>query len=231
MAVSTDGRWLYLLKTNYPAGSYDFFLDTFDAREGRFLSAEQVISSCPGVRILPAPGNITPLVLCGGKNATKTEAANSVLWLENFADGQLDPMGRTLYVAGHDGSIRAVDIAALEITQTSKHVPLPHRRIMPSSGSLSPDGRLWYLPIKIPGNGELGIEQILVFDTQAMNMANVITPAGPFWGLALSSDGRWLYASHADLQSIMVIDTATRQTIRTLPIGGKPSILFVAKTP
>ena len=102
---------------------------------------------------------------------------------------------------------------------------------MPSSGTMSPDGRLWYLPIKIPDNGEQEIEQILVFDTQAMSLANIITPVGPFWGLALSSDGRRLYASQSDLKNIMVIDTGTRQTIRILAVGAKPSILFTVKAP
>ena len=48
--------------------------------------------------------------------------------------------------------------------------------VMRSSATLSPDGRLWYLPIKIPTNGQNGIEQILVFDAQAMATARVITP-------------------------------------------------------
>jgi DNA-binding beta-propeller fold protein YncE len=96
---------------------------------------------------------------------------------------------------------------------------------------MSPDGRLWYLPIKIPDNGEQEIEQILIFDTQVMSMANIITPVGLFWGLALSSDGRQLYASQPDLQNILVIDTGTRRTIRTLSVGAKPSILFAVKAP
>ena len=102
---------------------------------------------------------------------------------------------------------------------------------MPSSGTLSPDGRLWYLPIKIPDNGEQDVDQILVFDTQAMSRATVITPSGPFSGLALSSDGRWLYASQPDLKSIMVIDTDTRQTVKMISVGAKPSIIFTVKAP
>ena len=103
---------------------------------------------------------------------------------------------------------------------------------MPSSGTISPDGGLWYLPITIvPSNGGMEIEQILVFDTQSMSMTNVITPVGPFWGLALSSDGQRLYASQPDLKNIMVIDTGTRRTIRTLAVGAKTSILFAVKAP
>jgi len=96
---------------------------------------------------------------------------------------------------------------------------------------MSRDGRFWYLPIKIPDNGEMEIEQILVFDTQTMGMTTIITPVCPFWGLALSSDGRLLYASQPDLKSIMIIDTQTRRTIRKLAIAGKPSSVLVAKAP
>ena len=109
-----------------------------------------------------------------------------VLRFPNFVNGQLDLKGHTLYVATDDGRIQAVNLATHEITQTSKDAPLRSRRIMPTSGSMSPDARFWYLPIKIPGNGEQWIEQILVFDTQTMSLANVITPGGPFWGLTLS---------------------------------------------
>jgi DNA-binding beta-propeller fold protein YncE len=122
-----------------------------------------------------------------------------------------------------------VDLATHEIIQTSKDAPLLRRRFMPSSGTLSPDGRLWYLPIKIPGNGEQDVEQILVFDTQTMSRVTVITPSGPFQGLALSSDGRRLYASQPDLKNIMVIDTDTRQTVKIISVGAKPSIIFTAK--
>ena len=136
-----------------------------------------------------------------------------------------------LYTAQVDGRIEAMDIASHEIVQTSSDAPLRYRLIMPSSGTMSPDGRLWYLPIKIPNNGEQEIDQILVFDTQAMSMTSIITPVGPFWGLALSPDGERLYASQLDPKKIMVIDTGTRQTIRVLPVGAKPSIIFAVKAP
>jgi hypothetical protein len=62
-------------------------------------------------------------------------------------------------------------------------------------------------------------------------MANITTPAGPLWGLALISDGQRLYASQPDPQNIMVIDTGTRRTVRTLAVGAKPDILFAVKAP
>ena len=232
MAISPDGRWLYLLKANYSAGSSEYFLLTFDTREVRFIG-ERAISNCPGPHLAPAPNDGKLLVLCGGSTATQASDGDLVLRLPNFQNFALGRGSKvsTIYTAGSDGRVQAVDVATREVVKASHEPPVRHRRIMPSSGTLSPDGRLWYLPSKIPNDGEQEIEQILVFDTQAMSMTNVITPPGPFWGLALSSDGRWLYASQHNLQNILVIDTGTRQAVRKLAIGAKPSIIFSAKAP
>jgi VCBS repeat-containing protein len=69
-----------------------------------------------------------------------------------------------------------------------------------------------------------------VLDTESMSMTSIITPAGPFRALALSSEGRWLYASQPDMQNIAAIDTGTRRTVRMLAVSAKPSILFSAKS-
>ncbi|MBZ5593760.1 MAG: hypothetical protein LAP39_16090 [Acidobacteriia bacterium] len=230
MALSPDGRWLYLMKTNYSAGSSEYSLLTFDTRESRFVPDERAISQCPAPHPLPAPVDRNVVVLCRGGTASQAVGTSLTLWLEhlvNFAIGRGG--GYTAYLAASNGQIQAVDVATHEVIQTSKDKPLRYRRIMPSSDTLSPDGRLWYLPIKIPDNGEEEIEQILVFDTQTMSTANVITPVGPFWGLALSPNGRRLYASQPDLHSILVIDTETHRTVRVIGVGAKPSILFTAK--
>lgn len=154
-----------------------------------------------------------------------------MLRFSNFVQGELDANGHLAYVAASDGQIQAVNPATHEVVRTSKDAPLRNRWVMRSSATLSPDGRLWYLPIKIQANGQNGIEQILVFDTQAMATAWVITPNHPFWALALSSDGRQLYASVSDSNEIMVIDTTTHRTVRTLAVGGKPFLLFSVKAP
>jgi DNA-binding beta-propeller fold protein YncE len=232
LAISSDGRWLYLLKTNYSVGSYEFSMLTFDTRESRFVSEEQPISNCRGAHPQSVPGAGKVLVLCGGSESQASDGS-LVLRLPDFQNFVLGRGGDgyLLYTAGLNGRIQAADVNTHEIVQISKDSPLRHRRFMPSSGTISPDGRLWYLPIKIPDNGEQEIEQILVFDTQVMRMTNVITPVGPFWGLALSSDGQRLYASQPYLKNIMVSDTGTRRTVRTLAVGAKPSILFAVKAP
>jgi hypothetical protein len=233
MAISPEGRWLYLLKANYAAGSSEYSLLRFDTQENLFVSEEQAISNCPGPHPLPVPGEGKVLVLCRGGTATPASDGERVLRLEHCQNYSLGRRGNEymLYAAARGGRIQAVDVATREVVHISKDAPYCYRRVMPSSGTISPDGRLWYVPIKIPNDGEQGMEQILVFDTQTMSMATVITPDGPFWGLALSSDGRQLYASQDDLQNIMVIDTATRRTARVIDVGAKPSILLAVNAP
>ena len=233
MAISPDGRWLYLLKANYAEGSSEYSLLHFDTQENQFVSEERAISNCPGPHPLPVPGEGKVLVLCRGGTATLASDGERVLRLEDFQNYALGRGGNeyTLYTAAQDGRIQAIDVATRQVVRTSKDAPLRYRRVMPSSGTISPDGRLWYVPIKIPDDGGQEIEQILVFDTQSMSLANIITPAGPFWGLALSSDGRQLYACQRDPQNILVIDTVTRRTVRILGVGAKPSILLAVKAP
>jgi hypothetical protein len=218
---------------NYAAGSSEYSLLRFDTQENLFVSEEQAISNCPGPHPLPVPGEGKVLVLCRGGTATPASDGERVLRLEHCQNYSLGRRGNEymLYAAARGGRIQAVDVTTREVVHISKDAPYCYRRVMPSSGTISPDGRLWYVPIKIPNDGEQGMEQILVFDTQTMSMATVITPDGPFWGLALSSDGRQLYASQDDLQNIMVIDTATRRTVRVIDVGAKPSILLAVNAP
>ena len=230
MAISADGRWLFLATTNYAASSSDYFLQTFDTRQGRLLPEKKPISRCSGLQILPLPGDNSAMVLCREEPGAKRANAD-VLRFSNFVHGELDASGLLVYIAASDGQIQAVNPATHEVVRTSKDAPLRNRRVMQRSGTLSPDGRLWYLPIKIPTNGEQWIEQILVFDTQSMSKVSVITPPAPFWGLALSADGRQLYASQPDMQSLMVIDTGTHRCVRVIPLGAKPSVLFAIKAP
>jgi DNA-binding beta-propeller fold protein YncE len=228
MAISSDGRCLYLLKFNYELGSSAYSLLTFDTVTVQFTPEEQFIPDCPRPQLLAIPGERRVKVLCDGGADIEVPDARFVLRLphvQNFAVGR---GGNALYVAEWDGKIQEVNIATHEIV--GGHL-LRSWRMMPSSGTLSSDGRLWYLPAKIPNNGEQGIEQILVFDAQARKITNVITPVTPFWGLALSSDGKWLYASQPERNSISVIDTAAGRISRMLAVAGKPSIVFAIKRP
>src|SRR5579864_2272855 len=190
MAISSEGGWLYLLKANYSVGSSEYSLLRFDTRENRFISEEQPISNCPRPFVLPIQGDGKVLVLCSGPVETHSPDSSFVLRhanCQNFAIGR-GISAQSIYLAGLNGRIQAVDVGTHEVVQTSNDAPLRNKRFMPSSDTISPDGRIWYLPIKTQNVSEQGIDQILVFDTQSMRTAGVITPPGPFWGLALSSD-------------------------------------------
>jgi len=231
MEISSDGRWLYLLKANYSLGASAYSVLTFDTLKLRFTPEEQSMPDCPRPHVVPIPGGSKFYVVCDGVAGVHDPAfVLRFPRVQNFALGR-GGNGHTIYMAGFDGQVDELDVATHRIIRASADTHLGSRRIMPSSETVSADGRLWYLPVKIPNNGEQDIEQILTFDTHAMQMTNVITPPGPFWGLALSSNGRWLYASQPELNSILVIDTETRRTTRTLAVAGRPAIVFVGPTP
>src|SRR5437879_4204915 len=112
MAISSDGRWLYLLKSNYSAGSSEYFLLTFDTRESRFVSGEQAVSNCPRPQLLlPMDGQVR--VLCDSK--AESQAADSWLVLRfpdfrNFALGRGSNIYR-LYTARAAGRIEPMVFA------------------------------------------------------------------------------------------------------------------------
>lgn len=50
----------------------------------------------------------------------------------------------------------------------------------------------------------------------------------PFWSTALSKDGKLIYALAPEQHTILVIDTATLQELRTIDVGRTPSLALVA---
>ena len=84
MAISSDGRWLYLLKHNNPAGPNEFSLMTFDTEENRFVPEESAITDCPRLRIVAIPGMGKVRVLCDGGNAETDGDGELVVRLKGF---------------------------------------------------------------------------------------------------------------------------------------------------
>src|SRR5262249_46363255 len=106
MAISPDGRWLYLLKTNYSVGSSEYALLTFDTRESRFLPEEQAIPNCPRPQLLSVQGEAKLHVLCDGADSEFFDGLRlNVQHLQNYA-----LTGDVLYTASSSGRIQAVDL-------------------------------------------------------------------------------------------------------------------------
>ncbi len=239
LAVSSDGRWVYLLNAKFqPGRPYDMALDSFDTQEGRFAGAEAPLPDCQAAQLWPLDNGLVG-VRCAGtlrffrlNDKGFAEQGGPVdlpklTFAERgrnrddfFVDGQLDPAGKALYFVSGAGRIVSVDLKTRQVTTGAKEPLLTHSHARQSSATITPDGRLWYVPV--------GTQQILAMDLQTSQPARVITPQVPFWGLTISSDGKALYAGAADHPWILVIDAATGQEIRKIALPGRPAILALA---
>ncbi|HWO02181.1 MAG TPA: amine dehydrogenase large subunit [Blastocatellia bacterium] len=96
----------------------------------------------------------------------------------------------------------------------------------------SPDGAKVYLGIGRLvhlNQGVQSFDRVMVFDSRAFKRTATIKTAYPFESLALSRDGRYLYAISTEQASIMVLDTADQGKIRTIyGIGRTPIRAIVA---
>ncbi len=227
MAISPDGRWLYLLETNYGQGSHDFFLRTFDTAQGQLLPERQPVSCCGGAQLVPWGAQQDILLLCQTEQPVSAPDPESVLRFPTMVQG-VRTRGH-LYVAGRDGRALEIDPATREVSKSVVIASLAN--LMSASSTLTANGRLWYLPVKEASEHGREIAEILVFDTEGMNVVATITPRQPYWSLTLSSDGKELYATMPDANSIAVIDTTTHDQVRALTIGTRPSFIQVARAP
>lgn len=227
MAISPDGRWLYLLETNYEQGSHDFFLRIFDTAQGQLLPERQPVSGCGGAQVVPWGAQQETLLLCQAEQPVSAPDPELVLRFPAMVRG-VRARGN-LYVAGRDGRVLEIDPATRRVMRSAQCAALSG--LMPASSTVSADGRLWYLPVKAASEDRRAIAQILVFDTETMSEVATITPRQPFWSLTLSSDGKELYATMPNANSIVVIDATTHDQVRTLTIGTRPSFVQVAQAP
>ena len=127
--------------------------------------------------------------------------------------------GRTVYVTNFGGaSISVIDTATWTQKGTIAVPAAPHA-IM-----LSPDGRLAYVSC-------YGGAAIAVLDTQQATLAATIAlPGGSQpYGIALSRDGHYLYASDNLTGRLFVIDTQSHRVLPSVLVGNHPAL--IARSP
>ncbi|WIG61277.1 MAG: hypothetical protein OJF49_004025 [Ktedonobacterales bacterium] len=129
------------------------------------------------------------------------------------------PDGKLIFVT--DFASKAVSVVDATTWTHVKDIAVPAN---PHAIVLSPDGRWAYVSC-------FGGAAIAVIDTQAQTLAATIampSPSQPY-GIAISPDGRYLYASDNLLGRLLVVDTASRRYLRSVPIGVKPAL--IARSP
>ena len=249
MVVSPDGRWLYVYKM-YPgqgAGNDSYAVATFDNTTGRFLPQELQLSGCGASLLAPSltglqiscmpanqihfvqigpTGTVVPTIEAGlpervAPVATLLELPNfgGVIW--NVRDSLVSPDGHALITIMGDGRVLEVDINARKLSRMLVSDRLLERWVPSQRSVCSPDGTKLYVAMGRQARRSTGMaEEILVIDTSTGHHLAKITTSIPFLSLAISSDGRHIYAPTWKEQSLLVINTFTYQETRILKIIG-----------
>ena len=84
----------------------------------------------------------------------------------------------------------------------------------PAHSVFSRDGRFFYV------SGETAGDVTVIDTTTRASVARIVHGGGDAMGLALTADGKTLYAGTGENKSVLKIDTATNKQIGTIPVPG-----------
>ncbi len=254
MAISQDGRWLYMLKLRiilegnekqWPRPHEDVYtVAVLDTSQGIFLTEEAEVSHCISGMLLPSDGQQVQ-VFCSGTNELHSLQLTPN-GLRTFARSLALPFGNdrsrpsvstsaastngSMFAIMSDARILEIDNNALKIVRSDANNQLSRRWVPSRNVPHSPDGKKLYIAAGNLSNRSTGLaDEILVADTKTMQTVSTIRATLPFWSLVLSNDGRYLYAISPVTQSLLIIDTANYRELRTLKgIGRNPAWAVVA---
>lgn len=124
--------------------------------------------------------------------------------------------GSTAYVTSftNSGALLTIDIAGRKVTN---RLPLPG---YPQSVVLSPDDSLAWVMFPFT-------DTITVVDTLTGTVAKNLQISSPY-GVAFNAAGTRAYVSNRSQGTVQVIDTATYQTVKSIPVGNGPVEILVS---
>lgn len=242
MAISPDGRWLYVNQMRFVApGADEYSVATFDTQRGRFLPERAPIPGCPSALLIPYARQGSLAVFCGAPGATQDArflqpeqngllAEPSTLPIAGQLAGAIwSGTTSTIYQVAEDGRVVLIDGAARRVSRTVA-LELPGGgQVVKGSVALSADGARLYLGVRQPAGRKLQARQILVVDTATWQALRTIPTSQPFGGLAVSRDGRRLQALNPDGDSLLILDAAEyRERAVIGGLGDYPGLMLVA---
>jgi len=123
------------------------------------------------------------------------------------------PDGRRLYVLDWSSDTSNDEIIVYDL-QAEKIDARVEVSTWPAHGVFSRDGRLFYVSGESAGD-------VTIIDTARHQIAGrVVHGGGDAMGLALTADGKLLYAAAGENKAILKIDTATNKVVGTIPVPG-----------
>ncbi|MGI9075231.1 MAG: YncE family protein [Bryobacteraceae bacterium] len=252
LAVSPDGRRVYIENMRMVSlGVDEYKIATFDTLSGTLLPESAMLPACgPGrfisvgmggwdfqmhcfftnsvqsVKVTPSGSNAQTASLSLPENdsavadpvvAKVMKHVSAVVPISNATLAAIRPDGAVWVTSDEGASFQPTAITARE----GRWVPM-------KSWPISPDNSTLYI-----GSAPLSqrsrnlADDIAVVDTRTFQLITTIQPGISFFSIALSGDGRHLYAVTPEQRSISVINTSSGRLEQTLSgIGQSPAFVL-----
>lgn len=208
-AVSAIGPFAYVGSSagiNVYDTSNNLLLTTISTPSG----AVSQLTAAPGGSVVYGTSFFGGVVYFIDTNSNRITATVSA----NTAQGAaVTPTGSRLYVTNFDGdSVTVIDTATATVIAT---IPLPTNG--PTTVVITPDGKSAYVNHDpIPGGAPNAVTEI---DTSTNTVVRSISVGTFGFGIAISPDGKTLYAS-SDVVGLQYIDVGTGTITKTIPLPG-----------
>lgn len=246
MAFSPNGRWLYVSKISLVGPEVIlYWVATLDTRTNRFLPGRAELPGCGSTQLLPLEKERQLQVVCTDTMDVRAlkvmpDGTAATLTTKLKRPGRAPKVDTPAYsfLAGDgsnttvtvDGQILKVDTAG-RTTREVAAVNAPARRWI-HSGAQSPDRSRVYISLQVPADVDQGqwlADRINAYDLRGSGLLGTVETSRPFSYLAVSRDGRSLYAVDTAGAKVLVIDTATLSETRTIGnVGVSPSLILSA---
>jgi hypothetical protein len=249
MAVSADGRTVYLMKwTGLPSGDTPVALAAFDTVRERFLDGAIDLGACGSGGFVPVPNQNQLGFHCGASNEVAIyrldapdratfEFSVPLPWGKRlfarhvYSDVSaraflLSADRRGLFVAGGDGAIAEVNLALARVTET----PVPGDQdevVVPFASPGALDRARFFVGVGAYG-GRAGAREIRIFDMKTWVRVGTVRTSRPFMTAVATRDGAMIYASTGEDGKVLAIDTVAQRELPAMTLGRAPSLALIA---
>jgi DNA-binding beta-propeller fold protein YncE len=243
MTVSPNNRWLFIMETKgAPPAPVTYELAVYDTLHDNAPVGKTPLAGC-GVGRLAWIGENKLLVHCYDANSI------SVLTLDGA--GHVTAVTPPLMLPGRTG--RAVNVSVLSDGESAvvfkgtaavSGLNIVTQQALPKTAEpkteerwtsaedwpRSADGRKIYIGTgPIASRNTRAADEIEVFDTMVWQYTETIKTSVPFFSLALSKDGRYLYGISSSKRKILIINTLLSAEVGIIELPARePTLAIVA---
>lgn len=241
MAISSSGRYIYVMKQHITRVVNEEYVTAFDTLENRFLKAHASLDNECNFIMLPTAADLTLDVACRNSANLReftlgdtAEPAKDILLPIGTTERRkkwgavfLQPGGQQVAFVSASGEAFALDrvsAAVHHLGTTSESGPWIQRGLMPKSRNA-----VYFSTARAQRPFPNTQDTIVAADPVTLALRGTISATDPFFSIELSRDGSSLYTIDPEKASITVVDLASFREVRRFgPIGHTPTIAIAA---